>query len=279
MRKSFILLSLILGLAIGAHAQQCLSDSGVAVTTAINVDTGQIAFFTPSSDSLGCIPTGWGPIINDTLYFTVFPTMNGFNIDSMTIDSISNLPPGLCWSSNSPDNTFGGGQNGAIVISGRIAAYPGQYKLAIWVNATTDVFPIPMGNLENLIGFRYYLRVACPSQACPAVDTVGGKDSLYIPYPVVCDAGIAQVNNDLSNVSVVPNPFSSNAIVNFNSNIEGTFTIKVMDLLGSIVSTKEISVVHGSNQTTLDRKGLSSGMYLLSISTGNGSVTRKIVIE
>jgi hypothetical protein len=278
MRKSLILLSLIFGLTIGAHAQQCLTDSGAAVTTLINVDTNSLAFFTPSSDSLPCIPTGWVPYIQDTLYFTAFSTLNGFNVDSMTIDSINNLPPGLCWSSNSPDNTFAGGQNGAISISGQIAAYPGQYKLVIWASATTDIVPINNFNLERDLGVRYYIRVACPSQSCPDIDTIGGKDSLYIPYPSTCDVGIDQVSGALSNVSVQPNPFSSNAIVTFNSNIEGTFTLKMMDLLGEVVSTKEINVVHASNQTTIERNGLSSGMYLLSISNGAGSVTRKVVI-
>ncbi len=280
MRKSLIVLSLILGLTIGAQAQQCLMDSGIAVTTAINVDTtATLAFFTPSSDSLPCIPAGWGPYTQDTLYFTTFSTMNGFSIDSMTIDSINNLPPGLCWSSNSPDNTFAGGQNGAIAISGRNGGYPGQYKLMIWVHSSTDVFPIPLDNLEHLIGLRYYIRVACPSQSCPAIDTTGGKDSLFIPYPITCDAGIDQVSSAINNVSVHPNPFSSQAIVTFNSSTEGAFTLKMTDLLGEVVSTKEINVVHGSNQATIDRNGLSSGMYLLSISNGNGSITRKVLIE
>ena len=279
MRKSFILLSLILGLTIGAHAQQCLMDSGIAVTTPINVDTTSLAFFTPSSDSLACIPTGWVPYIQDTLYFTTFRTLNGFNVDSMTIDSINNLPPGLCWSSNSPDNTFAGGQNGAISISGQIAASPGQYKLMVWVHSTTDVFPIPLDNLEHLIGLRYYIRVACPSQSCPPVDTSGGKDSLYIPYPTTCDVGIEQISSSLSKISVQPNPFSSQAVVTFDSSIEGVFTLKMINLLGEVVSIRDIDVMHGNNQAFIERKNLSPGMYLLSISNADGSVTDKIVIE
>jgi len=201
-------------------------------------------------------------------------------VDSLTIDSINNLPPGLCWASTSGDNTFGGGQNGAILIAGRVAAYPGQYKLVIKVTVTTDILTLNNSNLETAIGLRYYMRVTCPGQPCPPLDTTGGKDSLYIPYSgLTCDAGINEVSGGISNISVVPNPFSSGAEVSFFSTAQGAFTLRLMNTLGQVVSYQDINVVHGNNVVPLQKGKLSPGMYILSLSDGSSSAMKKVVIE
>jgi hypothetical protein len=272
MQKIYITFFLFIGLIISAEAQVCMPDSVV-----INPSLDSLAIFTPSSDSLPCMVTGQN--VADTLYFTCFSKLHGFTIDSLTFDSINNLPPGICWETNSPTNTFGGGQNGALLLYGQVRAYPGQYKMVIYINAITDAFPLPVTNLETSDQFRYYLKAICPNAACPAVDTVGGKDSLFIPYPVTCNAGIQEINYHLSHISVMPNPVTETATVTFDSDIDGAFTLQVINLLGEVVSTKDIKVTNGSNQTTIDRTGLSAGTYILSLSDGGASVTNKIVIE
>jgi hypothetical protein len=275
MRKLYLMLCLLTGFSIAASAQCIVSP------VAINPSADSLPFFSPSSDDLPCTNTGWGAYITDTLYFTTFSRLNNFSIDSLTIDSIDNLPPGLCWATNSADNTFAGGQNGVLLIIGQPGAYPGQYKLQVYVHATTDLFTIPSATVENLTGSRYYMRVICPGNPCPAVDTSGGKDSLYIPYTqsLACNAGINEVNHSLNNLSIVPNPFSNSSTVTFNSDAEGTFTLRMTDLLGATISSKSIDVAEGSNKANIERNGLSAGMYILSVSNSNGSVNSKVVIE
>jgi hypothetical protein len=274
MRKLYLTFCFFAVLTFGAHAQQCFSDSSVNITPS----TDSLAIFTPSSDSLPCMVRDQQ--VSDTLYFTIFKTLNGFIIDSVTIDSVNNLPTGVCWMTNSPDNTFGAGQNGVLYLSGLPEDVSGQFKLQVFISATTNVFPIPVANLETATGIRYYVRLICLGDACPPIDTAGGKDSIFIPYNTpICGVGIHEINNTLSNLSVAPDPFTVSTEISFHSDIEGPFMVRMMDIVGAVVSTQKVGVALGNNNFTIERNGLSPGVYILSILGSTGSVNKKVVIE
>ena len=274
MRKLYLILGLLVSFAFEAGAQQCFVDSAVNITPRLD----SVAIFTPPSDSLSCMVRDQQ--VSDTLYFTIFNRLSGFVLDSVTIDSINNLPTGVCWATNSATNTFGAGQNGVLYLSGQPQARSGQYKLQVYINATTSVFPIPVANLETATGIRYYVRLICPGDACPPIDTTGGRDSLFIPYnTAVCGVGNHEISNALSDLSVQPDPFTSHAQVSMQSDVAGLFTLRIQNIIGAVVSSREVSVMRGKNDFTLDRNGLSSGIYIISISGSTGSVNKKVVIE
>ncbi len=274
MKKLFTTLALFAGLSISSFAQHCVGLDSVLITPG----TGTVAGLHPSSDSLPCAVVG--TVISDTIYFTNFTSFSGFTVQSLTIDSIGNLPYGTCWASNKKNNTFAGGENGTIYVHGLNGAAPGQYKLGIFIHATAGAITLPpYTNAETIANLRYYVRVTCHDSICPQLDTVNGKTHMYIAYAACPTTGINEVANDLSNVSVVPNPFTKTANVSFNSEVEGAFTVKMVSLLGATVSVKEVNVVRGSNEVSIERNSLSSGIYILSISNGNGQITKKVVIE
>jgi hypothetical protein len=276
MKKLFTTLALFAGLSIGAFAQQCYTGAN-GITPHISSTPG----LSPNSDSLACSVTGTD--VNDTIYFTNFTSFNSIPVDSLTIDSIGNLPTGTCWTTSSRTNTFAGGQSGVIYVHGHNTAAPGQYSLAIFITGylSGGLVVGPNANANALAGLYYWVRVLSSSVCeCPALDTVNGKLHAFLPY-TACDTstGINELANNLTNVSVVPNPFTSSATMTFVSTVEGTFTLKMMNLLGEVVTTKEIPVTRGSNQTILERNSLSSGIYILSVSNGNGSISKKVIID
>ncbi|MDB5281781.1 MAG: hypothetical protein JWO06_856, partial [Bacteroidota bacterium] len=59
------------------------------------------------------------------------------NVHALTFDTIDNLPPGLCWATDQPSNTYGNSQNGCITINGTPCGATGQYKLRVIV--TVDI--------------------------------------------------------------------------------------------------------------------------------------------
>lgn len=275
MRKLYLTLGLLVSLAFGGHAQQCFIDSAVNITPLPGPDS--VAIFTPPSDSLACMVRGQQ--VSDTLYFTMFSRLSGFVIDSVTIDSVNNLPDGICWATNRANNTFGAGKNGVLYLKGQTFASSGQYKLRIFINASTNVFPIPVANLETATGIRYYVRLTCPGDACPPIDTTGGRDSLFIPYySQVCGVGINEISNVLSDLSVAPDPFTVHARISFYSDIEGPFIMQMQNILGAVVSTQKVAVARGSNNFSIERNNLSPGIYIVSISGSNGSINKKVVI-
>ena len=294
MKKLFILLTLCIGLAVGSNAQT-IDSAGFYHMVSVNGPTNSLVVtaaakpgLTPSDTFLPCAVRGRAVL--DTIIFTNYDSVNGGTgvgmvpLQSLTIDSIY-LPSGLTWTTNSATNSFAGGAGGAIVVTGTTYDTAGQYKLRITVTAHVlvgGVLPVTKGPLdaEANTGLAYRVRVINSGCSCPGIDN-SAADSVRVFIPYACDStvGIHEISNDISNVSVQPNPFSASAQLVFNSSVEGNYTVRMTSLIGAVVSSEEKNIVRGSNDITIERNGLSSGIYLLSISNGSSSITRKVIVE
>ena len=78
--------------------------------------------------------------------------------------------------------------------------------------------------------------------------------------------------NEISGLNVYPNPVS-NGIVYIKSNSSDAKTVSVYDILGKQLIQKEVS------NGTLDVSSLNKGVYLMKVSEGAASSTRKLVID
>jgi hypothetical protein len=55
--------------------------------------------------------------------------------------------------------------------------------------------------------------------------------------------------------------------------------MKMTNLIGAVVSSKEVNVTTGANELSINSNGISAGIYLLSLSNGQSAITRKVVIK
>jgi hypothetical protein len=90
--------------------------------------------------------------------------------------------------------------------------------------------------------------------------------------------GIKETNT-LSNVSVYPNPASTNATVKVNSANTGTATITVYNALGQQVSMTSEKIVSGVNTFDLNTAVLANGLYTISVATENGKTVQKLTVS
>lgn len=92
--------------------------------------------------------------------------------------------------------------------------------------------------------------------------------------------GIKQVVNDLSGmVMVYPNPSSEFANLSMKFlNTENKVNIQMINTSGQTVLSKSLENVRETT-TSLDIKNLASGLYLLKVSTAEGSILRKFLKE
>ena len=146
------------------------------------------------SDTAGLYPSpiDFPPLLNNfltntTIYFRNFDTIFFGNqvlpVYSLKWDTIQNLPPGLCWSTNKTNNTFNRAEAGCIHIRGLACGSTGQYKLSTLV--TVDI-GIPVETDGDPGGLKYFLRLQNPGDAMVEVDTTQ-KDSVpFIPYGGGC---------------------------------------------------------------------------------------------
>ena len=87
-------------------------------------------------------------------------------------------------------------------------------------------------------------------------------------FGATCEA-LSVNDNILSQLSVYPNPTNDIVTIKMPFNIE-VVSMKLFDVLGNLV-------LKNANTTRLDVSNLSSGLYLLDITTTVGSITKKIV--
>ncbi len=87
-----------------------------------------------------------------------------------------------------------------------------------------------------------------------------------------------EINTNLINVSIYPNPVSTSSFVQYVTPIDGNVTIKLYNELGSVVKViaEDIYQISGTYQFHLNSNELSTGVYFLNITSGNNTVIKNI---
>ncbi|MBO2008253.1 T9SS type A sorting domain-containing protein, partial [Hymenobacter negativus] len=107
-----------------------------------------------------------------------------------------------------------------------------------------------------------------------------------IPFATTAARGVAATNGSSTTgsslsrteLSVFPNPFSSNATIEFNTLKSGAVMVELFNLQGQRVRKLYTGdATAGTPQrVTLDAPGLSTGTYLVRLTTGNEVVNQRV---
>ena len=105
-------------------------------------------------------------------------------------------------------------------------------------------------------------------------DTVAGTaDTVVMPCPFVIGCGFVRygefVPNDIEAVSVIPNPFTQQAVLRFPNPENGEAEFKLYSIHGRIVA--KVSGIR-EDIIQIDRKHLPPGVYLYTIAVENGGM-------
>jgi hypothetical protein len=259
-------------------SQACSSGNGPSACT----PTGGPAsggFEDPNTTPCAILGTAYNHSIQFTM-FSVFNYLGTQSVDSIQFTSIDNLPCGLCWSVNQTDKTYSANEDGCINIKGTTNDAPGQYKLALalkaWINGNAAGLPVP-ATLVDQTGIKLLLRVKTPTGTCVTADTSSNANNLQAS--ISCPLGITDLERSLTSINLVPNPLTSSSIFSFIAEKTESYSLRITDIRGSIVSSDRIEVKQGLNAFTIQRNGLASGIYILVISDGKSSITSRFDIS
>ncbi|HEU4716716.1 MAG TPA: T9SS type A sorting domain-containing protein [Bacteroidia bacterium] len=131
----------------------------------------------------------------------------------------------------------------------------GTYRLGIWVDSNDDISETDENNNTGLLA---------------------GNIS-YNPSA----SGIASAVVAASSVTCFPNPANVSATFTYSLTQNTNVSVKLYDITGNLVSTlsdNEQSAA-GDHQLTIDTSSLPDGVYFITLSTGEESVVRRVVVS
>ncbi|MFN8315605.1 MAG: T9SS type A sorting domain-containing protein [Chitinophagales bacterium] len=269
MKKIFTILSLTCIVSLSSNAQ-CAG--GVSVC---NPDpTTPSATFKPTPANLACAVKGTA--YNESISFKIPASVTqpqAVDLDSVQIVSMSNLPCGLCYSFSKASKRYNANEVGCFTISGTTNDAVGQYTVDIQMLAWLKGATLPQGPVSTqLANLDFFIRVATSTASCTPLNVNDPG------LTAACGVGINEVAKDIHAVAIVPNPMHSSATLNFESDNAGVYTVNIVNVLGNVVSSKEVKVATGSNQVVIERNTLTEGVYFVQIANGKSTATTKFVI-
>jgi len=139
---------------------------------------------------------------------------------------------------------------GTYAPSASMASFVGQAKNGNWTIAMADYWNADTGTLND-----WYVEI------CTTTEVLG----------------VEEQNGSFANFTMFPNPGNGHVTVNLSSNKE--VQMSLFDARGR----KVYSEIHSNNSDTfskeVDFSAMSSGVYLLNVSSGDQTATKKLVIQ
>ena len=179
-------------------------------------------------------------------------------VDSLAIENVLGMPNGFAYACEPPSCGFQTNAIGCLKIFGT-ATDP---------NDSNSSFEISFeAKLHSVIDFDLTI---------PDPDDFPGEYTLIVNPendPNCSPTSIADISSE-TNMSILPNPIIDNAKILISS--ESKSSLKLMNSIGELVY--EIENISGGNQLDFDASKFSPGLYILSLSNGVETISKKIII-
>jgi hypothetical protein len=184
----------------------------------------------------------------------VDPNFSGFNLDSIQVNDVSGLPPGLsynCASQTPAPCSYLTGQLGCALIEG-VPTELGIFPIVIEVTAFSALFGQIVSVDQDFTG--YSIQVGSLGTGELSVKLLGG-------------------------VKNVPNPFSQRTHIEFALARAATAKVRVFNLLGEELWSDEVRAKAGVNRVPFDGGALQAGVYLYKVEAGREAFTGRMVLS
>ena len=90
---------------------------------------------------------------------------------------------------------------------------------------------------------------------------------------------IVDINKNLFDVKIFPNPINNNAEIVFNSSSNTSIELNIINTMGNIILSKKLANVQiGRNIIKINTSKISNGIYFVQLKTSNKFITKKILI-
>lgn len=93
--------------------------------------------------------------------------------------------------------------------------------------------------------------------------------------------GLEDINN-ISSFEITqnkPNPFTGSTVIEIKTETTSSASIEVTSLLGQTVYSMNADIINGSQKVEINAENLKSGVYFYTVTIGNESLTKKMIVE
>lgn len=262
MVKKLYTLILILSISASAFAQ-CVPDvtwthPGIRPDSSTNLPHGCVG------QSYNAVMDVWVP---DTIHQAIPPStvQLPIDIDSITIVSLTGLPPGFSYTTTPSGGKFKDNTHGCLQITGPALASTNTYNLTVILRSRIGIYLPPLATqfFIRMDTVKYYKIVIDPASQCGT----GIKPSTKSEY------------TEMSIVGTKPSPINDYLELNINNNKPGKANIVIFNLVGKKVHETVEELRYGNNNIRLNNLELPNGVYLLTIKNGPQNVTKRIVVD
>ena len=177
----------------------------------------------------------------------------GVPVDSVVLNNVQNLPPGLSYACNVPSCTWYGDSAGCASIDG-MPTTNGSFQITLDVTGWVTIFfnPFP----QTFTYDAYVINIG------PV-----GIDSYHLN------------SNTLKLDQAIPNPANDECKIQFVTGKNMDIEFRLTNLLGEIVELRQINASRGVNDILLNTSEYTNGVYLYSITNGNNHLTKRLIIN
>ena len=146
----------------------------------------------------------------------------------------------------------------------------GGYITSTWTPTSTDDWRTEQIDLTPYEGENVMFRF---------VNINGYGNSTFIDNINVSSESLNITENELTGISLYPNPASEATTVYINSNIGNTYQIKITNNLGQVIRVIEKTPFNDATNLSIDVSNYSSGLYFVTIKIDNLSTIKKLLIK
>lgn len=170
----------------------------------------------------------------------------------------------------------------ARVISPSFGGYANSFPATVNagdVHTLNFTFNIPAGWDENSLHIIGMLiaptgRIDNAGKATVAEAVANG----YVSGTQV-GAGVQELDQVDATFQIYPNPASSFTSVLINLNKEAEVSLKLIDLSGKMISSRNYGSMNGASTVDLNTSNLQSGVYVVELTVNNEKMVKRLIIE
>lgn len=187
-----------------------------------------------------------------------------------TVLTVEGLPSGLTATCDNGTCDYAANASGTITISGT-PTQGGSFTVTV-TSATSGSATVPV------VGNITFPDPNGPFGPIPAAPGALDSDDYTMD---IAGGGNSVTELNVSTFDViqnVPNPFSGSTIIKFSTPTPTAVEFVVYDMLGNKVVFNKISSEAGVNTINFNAEGLSNGAYFYTISNGDKTFTKRMII-